>query len=109
MASLKKSHPLYSVYRHLMAYGQPEMADDVAEFGMMAQHNAEQLRLLQKYLLELEKQNPANSFQVHTQQVIEQREKIDRQRGNEWAIGLKVNTKLNTCPRLAGVYLKKRR
>ena len=53
MAQLPKGHPLHTVYRHLVNYGQQELANDVANFGVMAQHNAEQLWLLQRYVLDL--------------------------------------------------------
>ena len=83
MANLPKGHPLNTVYRHLINYGQPELANDVANFGVMAQHNAEQLRLLQRYVLELEKRDPANSYEAHRQKTMEQRAKIDDMKGNE--------------------------
>ena len=83
MAQLPKGHPLNTVYRHLVNYGQQELANDVANFGVMAQHNAEQLRLLQRYVLELEKRDPANSYQAHRQKTLEQRAKIDNTKGNE--------------------------
>ena len=83
MAQLPNGHPLNTVYRHLMNYGQQELANDVASFGVMAQHNAEQLRLLQRYVLELEKRDPANSYQVHRQKTMEQRAKMDDMKGNE--------------------------
>ena len=83
MAQLPKGHPLHTVYRHLVNYGQQELANDVANFGVMAQHNAEQLRLLQQYVLELEKRDPANSYQSQRQKTLEQRAKIDGMKGNE--------------------------
>ena len=83
MAQLPNGHPLTTVYRHLINYGQQELANDVASFGVMAQHNAEQLRLLQKYVLELEKQDPTKSFKAHQRATMEQRQKIDATRGNE--------------------------
>ena len=83
MANLKSDHPLWRPYRHLMDYGQAEFAESIADFCDMAARTHERLALLQKYVRELEKTNPANSYAAKRQQTLEQRARFDRMRGNE--------------------------
>ena len=83
MANLNSDHPLFRPYRHLMDYGQSEFAEKIADFCDMAARTHERLALLQKYVRELEKTNPANSYEAKRKQSLEQRARICRKRGNE--------------------------
>lgn len=81
MPTLPHGHPLQQPYAHLQNYGQQEFADQIAEYADQAQRTYEQLQLLQRYVRQLESQNPANSYEHKRQRVMAQRAKIDRTKG----------------------------
>lgn len=83
MPNLPNGHPLIKPYLHLRDYGQQEYADKIANFCDMAARTHERLALLQKYVRELEKANPANSYEAKRQQSLEHRARIDHMKGNE--------------------------
>ena len=81
MASLPHGHPLQQPYAHLQIYGQQEYANQIAAYADQCERTYKQLKLLQRYVRELEAQNPANSYEHKRQRVMAERAKIDRTKG----------------------------